>query len=398
MTTHDCVQLPEARDALDDRLRPVERTETIPVREAVGRVLAETVSANRSVPHYPRAAMDGYAVLADDTDGASEREPVTLELTEGELDRGQTVAVHTGSELPSRADAVVRVERTVEREGGIEVLAPVESGKDVAPVGEDVDDGEVLYGHGHQLRPSDVGLLKSVGERTVCVYERPTVAVVPTGEELVQESPDRGEVVETNGLTVSTYVREWGGNPTYADVVTDDPDDLRAAIEGALNHDVVVTTGGSSVGDRDLLPEIVAELGDVLVDGVAIKPGHPVTLGIVDETPVVMLPGYPVSCIISAVQFVHPVLKSIGRMSTSGFPTVKAELSEPIRSEPGIRRFVRVTIRRSGDRPVVTETWPSSAGALSSVGFTDGWVVVPEDVERIPEGETVTVHNWEPNL
>ena len=388
-------RLAEARERLLDAVSPHDRTKEVPLSSADGRVLAEAVVAERNVPHYPRAAMDGYAVRAADTFGASDRSPEVLRRSE-DLTPDSAVRVHTGSELPAGADGVVMIEQTDEFGDDVEIFDAVAEGENVAPVGEDVEQGQHLYDAGHRLRPSDLGLLKSVGVDTVTVRERPTVGVIPTGEELVQSDPEPGEVVETNGLTVSRYVERWGGEVTYREVVTDDRDALRAAIQRDLTKDVVVTTGGSSVGERDLLPEVVADLGEILFHGVALKPGHPVAVGVVEETPVVVLPGYPVACIINAVQFLRPALKAVGGLPDSGFPTTEARLDRKIRSEPGIRTFARVELGEDGEgETTVTPTRASGSGVLSSVALADGWVEVPEGREGIPEGETVSVQDWE---
>ncbi|WP_137285028.1 molybdopterin molybdotransferase MoeA [Halorussus salinisoli] len=404
----DKTRVADARERLLAAAKPHDRTEEVPLAAADGRALAEEVVAARDVPHYPRAAMDGYAVRAEDTFGASDRSPEVLRHAGGpgeadeedgpdEVTPDAAVRVHTGSELPSGADSVVMIEQVDEFGDEVEVFDAVAEGENVAPVGEDVASGQHLYDPGHRLRPSDLGLLKSVGVDTVTVRERPTVGVIPTGEELVQSNPDPGEVVETNGLTVSRYVERWGGRATYRDVVTDDHDALRAAIQRDLTKDVVVTTGGSSVGERDLLPEVVSDLGEILFHGVALKPGHPVAVGVVEETPVVMLPGYPVACIINAVQFLRPAMKEIGGLPRQSFPTTEARLDRKIRSEPGIRTFARVQLREGdeeGER-IATPTRASGSGVLSSVALADGWVEVPEGREGIPEGETVAVQDWE---
>ncbi len=392
-------------DRARDRLRetvPSVGTETVPLADADGRILASTVAADRNVPHYRRAAMDGYAVRAADTFGASDRSPEVLRESEAgpsedeAVGPGEAVRVHTGSEVPPGADAVVMVE-DVERVGDeIEAFDAVAEDENVAPVGEDVEAGRTLYEPGHRLRPSDLGLLKSVGVEEVSVAERPRVSVVPTGEELVQADPDPGEVIETNGLTVSRLVRWWSGEATYREVVTDDADALRAAIERDLDHDVVVTTGGSSVGERDLMPEVLADLGDVLVHGVALKPGHPVALGVVEDTPVLALPGYPVACIVNAVQFLRPTLSWLAGTEPPAHPTVRATLSRKIHSEPGTRTFARVKLEREDGKVTATPTRASGSGVLSSVALADGWVVVPESREGLPEGETVDVQDWEP--
>jgi len=390
----DRTRVDEARAALRTAVTGTDRTERVPLTAADGRVVAERVTADRPVPHYRRAAMDGFAVRAADTFGASDRSPALLRPGDA-VGPERAARVHTGSELPEDADAVVVVER-VERVGDdLEVFDAVAEGENVAPVGEDVSEGETLYEPGHRLRPSDLGMLKSVGVDEVAVYDRPTVGVVPTGEELVQRDPAPGEVVETNGLTVSRYVERWGGRATYRDVVTDDREALRAAVQRDLTKDVVVTTGGSSVGERDLIPEVVDDLGEVLVHGVALKPGHPVALGVVADTPVLMLPGYPVACIVNAVQFLRPALKWAGNLPLDDLPTVEATLDRKIPSEPGTRTFARVRLTDEDGERVAVPTRASGSGVLSSVALADGWVEIPDDREGVAAGETVAVQNWE---
>lgn len=384
----------DARDRLLDAVDPLDRTDRIPLSNAVGRALAEPIRASRNVPQHQRAAMDGWAVRAADTFEASERSPAILRES-SDVGAGKAVHVDTGNALPDGADAVVMIEQTERYGTDVEIFESVAGGENVTPVGEDISEGQHLYDAGHQLRPSDLGLLKSTGITTVEVYDRPTVGVIPTGEELVQSDPEPGETIETNGMTVAQYAKRWGAVPTYREEVPDDFDALRVAIERDLTKDIVVTTGGSSVGERDLVPDVVAELGDVLVHGVALKPGHPVAFGVVRDTPVVMLPGYPVACIINAVQFLRPVIKHTGNLSDEPHPTSEARLSRKIRSEPGVKTYVRVTLDRSEELPVATPVRESGAGVLSSVALADGWVVVPEAREGIPEDERVSVENWE---
>jgi molybdopterin molybdotransferase len=387
-------RLDRARERLEKHLVPTDRTTTRRLEAADGCVLATAIDARRDVPHYERAAMDGFAVRAHDTFGASERSPAVLARAETTNPRAGTW-VHTGSELPAGADAVVMVERTEEIGEEIEVHEPVAEGANVAPVGEDVEAGASLYEPGHRLRPSDLGLLKSVGVREIETYDPPTVGVIPTGEELVQHEPEAGETIETNGLTVSRYVERWGGEATYRDVVTDDRAALRAAIERDLTRDIVVTTGGSSIGERDLVPSIIDELGELPVHGVALEPGHPVGIGIVQDTPVLALPGYPVAAIVTAVQLLRSALKRIGRLPLDSQPTTEAQLDAKLPSEPGTRTFARVELNEEDDEPVAVPVRTGGAGVLSSVALADGWVVVPESSEGLPAGETVAVEHWE---
>ncbi len=367
------------------------------LEEAVGRIAATDVEAERPVPHYDRAAMDGYAVRAEDTHGASERSPARLDAVDEGVDDGEAVYVHTGSAVPEGADGVVRIEDTDELEGTVEVSNAVSEGENVAYAGEDVSTGETVVSEGARLRPSRLGLLRSVGIETVEVREKPLVAVVPTGDEVVASGTDPapGEVVGTNGPMVAEYVERWGGEPSLCDVVPDDEDALHEAVLGAAETAVMVaTTGGSSVGERDLLPDVVEDLGEVLVHGVAVKPGHPVGVGVVEGTPVVMLPGYPVSCVVNSFEFVRRGIEESLGAEERREPGVRCVLEEKIHSEVGSRTYTRVEIEDTEERrarPVRTK----GAGVLSSVADADGFVVTPESREGYAEGEEVDVLLWE---
>ena len=400
----EVTRLAAARELLAECCEPHGRTERRSPADAVGHVLADGVEAVRPVPHYDRAAMDGYAVQAADTFGATDRSPARFERAEEIVDAGTAVQVNTGSAVPEGADAVVMVEETERRDDSLLVYDAVAERENVAPAGEDVEASQHLFGAGHRLTPSDVALLRATGREAVPVREQPRVSVLPTGEELVDpgDTPEPGEIVETNGLLVSSLVTQWGGEPTYRDVVTDEEDALRAAVEGGLDHDVVVTTGGSSVGERDLVPDVVDDLGEVLVHGISLKPGHPVGFGVVDGTPVVLLPGYPVSCLVTAVQLLRPALAWLAGTEPQPQPTVRATLSRKLPSAPGERTFARVRLEDGhseeggdGTEPTASPVRTGGAGVMSSVAFADGWVEVPESREGIQAGETVTVQQWE---
>ncbi|PSQ54962.1 molybdopterin molybdenumtransferase MoeA [Halobacteriales archaeon SW_8_68_21] len=399
----------DARATLLDAVTPHDRRESVPVAAADGRVVAEPIDAPSPVPGYDRAAMDGYAVRASDTFGAGDRSPTVLDARPAETESiasGEAARVHTGSAVPEGADAVAMIERIESVGDEVEVFDAVATGENVGEAGEDVAAGQRCFEPGHVLRPSDVGLLRSVGLDEVAVREPADVAVIPTGEELVESNPGPGEVIETNGLTVSRLVERWGGEARYRDVVTDDPNALREAVAADLDADVVVTTGGSSVGERDLIPEVVDDLGEVLVHGVALKPGHPVCLGRASGTPIVSLPGYPVACIVNAAQFLRPALKLAGGADADPFPTRRATLGRKVASEPGVRTFARVSLSEdepgesdanstADDLPTATPTRASGSGILSSVALADGWVVVPEPQEGLDAGEAVDVELWE---
>jgi len=355
------------------------------------------VGAERPVPHYNRAAMDGYAVRAADTHGASAASPVRLGVVDDCVDEGGAVYVHTGSAVPDGADAVVRVEATEVVGDGVEVSVAVSEGENVAYTGEDVEEGETVVEEGARLRPSRLGVLRSVGVETVEVRRKPRVTVVPTGDEVVSSDTDPApcEIIGTNGPMVAEYVGRWGGEPSVTEVVPDGEVALRDALKDAAEDaDLVATTGGSSVGERDHLPEVIDGVGELLVHGVSVKPGHPVGFGVVEETPVVMLPGYPVSCVVNSFEFVRRGVDALLGVEDEVEPAVRCTLDEKIHSEVGARTYTRVVIEEGDERsarPVRTK----GAGVLSSVADADGFVVTTESREGYAEGEEVDVLLWE---
>jgi len=397
----EVTRLGDARERLREVCDGYGRTEQCTVAEGAGRILAEPVTANRAVPHYDKAAMDGYAVRGEDTFAAGSRSPVELSVAEREGGTGLAVPVDTGNTVPESADAVVLIERTERRGDSVLVSEAVATGENVAPAGEDVEEGSQLFDAGDHLRPSDLALLRSTDLSTVACVEPPSVCVLPTGEELVEPDvkPAAGELVETNGLVVSTLADQWGGAPTYGDIVPDDERKLREAIESGTDHDTVVTTGGSSVGERDLVADVVDNLGDVLVHGIATKPGYSAGFGVVEETPIIMLPGSPVSCLVNAVQFLRPAIAWQSNTAERPQPTTRGTLTTKLPSSPGERTFARVRVRAATEGresvPDVEPVGTGGAGIMSSVSAADGWVEIPESREGIPAGETVTVQEWE---
>ena len=352
------------------------------------------MKAPRDVPHYDRSAMDGYAVKASDTFGGSKDSGIILKLTTGDaIKNGECKQVHTGSPIPKGADAVVMLEYVEMVGDRIEALAQVSPGQNVGHRGEDVKVGVVVFRQGRELKPSDVGLLASMGFMEVTVYARPRVLIIPTGEEIVPggEEPMPGQMNESNGVMNYLYVERYGGIPTIHSIVSDDREALSAALKEGAAYDLIVTTGGSSVGKRDLIGEVLSSTGEVLVHGVAIKPGKPVALGIVragaKKTPIVCLPGYPAACAIDSMVFVDPAVKKLGHLPRTEYRTQKAILTRKIFSEPGYRTYTRVSI----EGPMATPIRTKGAGVLSSISHADGYVIIPEDVEGCEAGEEVEV-------
>ena len=384
----------KALDIFLSSFEPLAAVEQVPIEECDGRVLSADILSPRDVPHYDRSAMDGYAVRAEDTFGGSRDAGIMLRLATGErISPGECRQVHTGSPIPEGADAVVMVEYTETAGDSVEVLGQVSPGQNVGLRGEDVRKGDVVFRQGRQLKPSDAGLLASMGLQQVEVYCLPRVMIIPTGEEIVPRGtePLPGQMNESNGVMNCLYVRRYGGMPTVHGIVVDDRDKIREALKEAAAYDLIVTTGGSSVGKRDLLAEVVASVGKVLVHGVAIKPGRPVALGYVEtagkRTPIVCLPGYPAACAIDSMVFVDPAVKKLGHYPAARYRTERAVLTRKIPSEAGYRTYTRVSVEDGKATPLRTK----GAGILSSVSLAEGFVIVPEDLEGYDSGETVEV-------
>lgn len=391
----------KALDLFLNSFQPLDTTELVGLEDCDGRVLSADISSPRDVPHYDRSAMDGYAVNAEDTFGGSREAGVMLKLVSGEqIGPGECRQVHTGSPIPEGADAVVMVENTEAAGDSVEVLGQVSPGQNVGLKGEDVRKGDVVFRRGRQLKPSDAGLLASMGLLEVPVYRRPRVMIIPTGEEIVPRGvePLSGQMNESNGVMNYLYVRRYGGVPTVHGIVVDDREKIREALKEAAAYDLIVSTGGSSVGKRDLLPEVVDSIGKVLVHGVAIKPGRPVAMGYVStgvepdieagkRTPIVCLPGYPAACAIDSMVFVDPAVKRLGNIPPSVYRAQPAVLTRKIASEAGYRTYTRVSVEGGRATPLRTK----GAGILSSVSHADGYVIVPEDREGCEAGETVEV-------
>jgi len=383
--------------ALDDSgWGPV--AEQIPVDEALGRITAEPVMARISSPHYNAAAVDGVAVKASDVFGARETNPVRLTLGE------QAFWVDTGDPLPPGCDAVVMVEEVNlvddDRQPGsqVEIIAPVSPWQHVRPIGEDIVATDILLPEGHRIRPQDLGAMLAAGVTEVSVWRRPVVTFIPTGTELVDPRPDPrpGEIIDFNSRVVLGQVTEWGGVPVRHQPVKDDYDLIKAAVQEAVaSSDIVVVNAGSSAGSEDYTVHVLAELGQVLVHGVAIRPGKPVMLGLIDGKPFLGLPGYPVSTWLTATLFLKPLIYRYLRIPEPKQDRVEATLSRQVTSPMGVEDYVRVKLGRVKDRLVATPMG-KGAGVISSLVRADGLLVVPAGREGIAAGEPVTVQLLRP--
>ncbi len=368
--------------------------ETVPTREAAGRVLAEPVFARRSVPHFHAAAMDGIAVRARDTYGASETSPRRLRVGP------EACFVDTGDPLPSGFDAVIMIE-DVQPVGGdaVEIIHAASPWQHVRPIGEDIVQTELVLGQGRRVRPADMGALLNAGVDRVVVRRRPRVALIPTGSELREPGAARlgpGEVAESNTAVQAAMVREWGGEPWRLDIVPDDPDRLRAAIrEAAAGADVVAVNAGSSAGSEDYTHAIVAELGEVLVHGIATRPGNPMLLGTACQKPLLGIPGYPVSAAITFELFCRPVVAALLGTVLPERERVPARITRRVVSTAGWEEFLRVTVGQVGDRLLATPVG-RGAGALMTMVRADGLVRIPRASQGLEEGQEVWVELYRP--
>lgn len=390
----------DAEKIIISRCRPIDRTESVALERAVGRVLAQDVIADRSVPPFDRSAMDGYAVIAEDTFGAGEREVVLRvdgvihagEVSEIEVSRGHCAQIATGSPMPRGADAVVMVEFTEQREDRILITRPVYPGANISRKGEDIVEGDIVLKSGTFLTPAKVGTIAALGRTEVEVFARPRVSIIPTGKEIVPPghplSP--GQIYDVNSYTLHAILQTNGADVVRHSVVTDDPDILRAALEKSFDADLIVLSGGSSVGEKDLLAGLVAELGEVLFHGVQIKPGKPTLFGVIKETPLFGMPGYPTSCLSNAYIFLVPTIRRIARLPESPLRTVQARIGKRIVSSSGRKQFLTVRIEEGVAHPVYKHS-----GAITSMANADGYIILPTNLDVIEEGEIVEVTLFE---
>lgn len=379
--------------------------ETVALDAARARVLAERVTADMDVPGFDRASMDGYAVRAADTDGATAADPVDLTVVEhvaaGEaprerVDAGQATAIATGAPIPPGADAVVMVEETADRDGRVQVHGAVAPGEHVMPAGSDLAAGDWVLAAGTRLTPRTVGLLAALGRESVPVRRAPVVGVVATGPELVQPGAvvdhRAGQIYDVNTSTLAAAVADAGGEARTYQPPTDDPSALRTALTtAAADCDLVLTAGSTSAGAGDLLPTIAAEEGEVLLHGVAIKPGKPTLVGRVAETPYVGLPGYPVSALSIFRVFVAPQLRAAAGLPPETAPSVSATLALDERFEGDRHRATPVGLVADGNGDLLAYVVDRGSGATTSLGYADGVVEMAAETDLLAAGTDVTV-------
>ncbi len=374
------------------------RTESVSLDSALNRVLAEPVVACEDLPRVDRSAVDGYAVMAEDTVGASQFKPKMLTLTDGNVITGkQARQLWTGNPVPKGADAIVMLENTKQVGNQIEIWTPLAVCENVSRKGEDVKKGETALAFGIRLEPQHLGMLAALGITEAKVYERPKVAVLATGNELVEVGSVRrlDQVFDVNRHVVSALCKELGAEPVDLGIVKDDFDEILDRLKDGLVADMVITTGGTSVGGLDLVPEAVSKLGKpgVLVHGVAMRPAMPTALAVVEGKPVLVLSGNPVAAMFGFEVFARPTLSRLqGLAQDEARPTVEAMMSRKAAGALGRRTYLRVFVSRRGKGFVAEPISARGSGILSTMTRANGYVVIPENREGLREGETVIVH------
>jgi len=392
------ISLDEARARLTSSVRPVARTERVPIELASGRVVAADVDSPIDVPPFARSAMDGYAVVAADSVGASRESPRRLRLAgrvfTGEnpaasVASGSCMEIATGAPLPPGADAVVMVEDTASSDDEVNILATVTAGQNVGRRGADIRTGDRVVAAGDVLTPSRIGALAAVGCPTVEVFARPRVAILSTGNEVVEPGQPLppAHVYDVNRFTLAALAAAHGGVPDPRRPVHDSLDALVGAIDDCAGADVIVFSGGSSVGNRDLILDVVRARGEMIFHGIAVRPGKPTAFARVNgQTPFFGMPGNPTSCLSNAYVLLIPFLRATARLPPHAPRTIDVPLARRIASAVGRHQFY--TVRISDGR-----AWPAfkGSGDITSLSQADGYIEIPPTVSVVEEKTLVTV-------
>ncbi len=393
----ETIPLEEARSLMAAAAPPVERTEWVPLEQAHHRVLAMPVAAGQDVPPFARAAMDGFAVIAQDTFGAGQFDPKVLSLVEkvftGQVptravSAGQCSEIATGAPMPAGADAVVMVEETEKDGERVRFFNPVYPGQNVGRQGADIKTGQELLAPGDFLTPGRVGAIAALGLDRVTVYARPRVAILSTGNEIVDPGQPLapGQIYDINRFTLSAIIEQHGGVPVPYPTSADRLEDLTQALDACAAEDLVIFSGGSSVGERDLILDALLARGEVVFHGIAVKPGKPTLFGIIDGKPVLGMPGYPTSCLSNGYMLLLPLLRRMARLPDVQPRTLRVPIAQRIVSTTGRHQFYTVRIVEGLAVPAF-----KASGDITSMSQADGYIEIPAQTDIVEKGETVEV-------
>ncbi|MFQ6106967.1 MAG: gephyrin-like molybdotransferase Glp [Thermoplasmata archaeon] len=387
----------EAKRILLEGAVPIGRKERLTVRDLGGSVLAQDVVSRIDVPPFDRSAMDGFAVRAEDTFGAGKFEPVELRIvgrslaghpSETAIKPGECIEIATGAKLPNGADAIVKVENTELADDRVRVFTPVHPGQDVSKKGEDIKRGEKVLKPGAYMDPPKIGVIAALGIKEVEVFARPTVAIIPTGAEVAALGSElkEGQVYDINTHTLSQIVLLNGCLPKPWDVVLDEVKPLAEAFGEALAEDIVIFSGGSSVGETDILVDILEERGKILFHGIQVKPGKPTLCATVEGKLIIGMPGYPASCLTNAYALLAPVLRKMARLPPETGHHLNLPISRRVVSSLGRLQMLSVRVEDGKAVPVYKES-----GAITSLADADGYIEIPIGTELVEKGENVRV-------
>lgn len=385
-------------------------TEKINILDAQRRAIAENIYAGRDIPSVDNSAMDGYALRAADTRGATPKKPVWFKIIEeipaGKIPRKklrskEAARIMTGAIIPGGADAVIRQENT-RREGNlVAVLTPVARKTDIRFAGEDVRKGELVIHKNSVLGAAQIGMLAALGKKSVLVYKKPRVAIMATGDELVDidTNPSPGKIVNSNSYSLATLVDDCGGVPVILGITRDNKSALKQKFSTALKNDVIISSGGVSVGDYDLVKDIMVNMGNSMYFWqVAMRPGKPLAFGAIKGVPLFGLPGNPVSTMVSFEQFVRPYLLKIQGHRNIFRPVLKAISAENLEKKAGVKNFLRAIVKREKDKYIVKTTGNQGSGILKSMVTANALIILGEKETKIKKGDKVTVQLLDDSL
>jgi molybdopterin molybdotransferase len=391
------ISIAEARAIIDAGMPRIERRERVPLLDASGRVLASEAVAAADVPPFDRASMDGYAIIAADAADATRARPglvrlrgrvYTGDVPTVDVVPGTCVEIATGAPLPAGADAVIMVEDTAIAGDVVSLFAAVKTGQNIGRRGADISIGQAVLHAGEVLNASRVGALAALGHAEAEVWARPTVAVLSTGNEIAPQGAPLppGQIYDINRFTVSTVVAEHGGIAVPVSTARDTLAALNTALDECLAHDVIVFSGGSSVGERDLILDVIRERGEVRFHGIAVKPGKPTLFGRVQGRPVFGMPGYPTSCLSNAYILLVPALRRMARLPLTAPRTMMLPLAARVGSVPGRHQFYTVRVENGRAVPAF-----KASGDITSMSRADGYIEIEADVTEVAAGTEVRV-------
>lgn len=386
------------QNLFDDNLKP--QCEKINVSEAYGRILYEDVYSRIDFPPFDKALKDGFAILSEDSFGASEESPNTLEVidfleagstTDKKVEKGKCIEISTGAAMPEGAEAVVMVEYCEKLDGKVNLLTTATPSQDVARKGSDIEEGNLILKKGDFLNPGKIGVLLSQGFETIEVYKRPSVGVISSGNEIVMQGQDlvHGKIYDVNGNMIKNDAVSCGADAKFLGIMRDNYDEVKEKITESLKDvDVLLCSGGTSAGLGDVMKHVLDELGEVYIHGISVQPGKPTIVGVIDEKLVIGLPGNPVSALMIFNAFVAPPLtKLAGIEKDFELNVVKGKMTRRIHSPVGRMQYQLVKVNGEDIQPIFKDS-----GAIFSLSSADGYVKVPKSVELLDEGEEVEVY------